>query len=169
MQLETQLSHAQKMESVGQLAAGIAHEINTHIQYVGDNTRFLKTSFDDMLNLVSRFQELLDTTESLVTDTICTTRFARCSRRSIYHFCKRKFPPRSRNARRCRERGQDCSSMKDFSHPGTEEKQQINLNQAVESTLLVSKNVWKYHCELVTNFDPSLPLVPCLQAISTRR
>ncbi len=68
LQLETQLSHAQKMESVGQLAAGIAHEINTPIQYVGDNTRFLKTSFGDLLSLMERYQALLDATDSLVSD-----------------------------------------------------------------------------------------------------
>ena len=52
-QLETQLAHAQKMESVGQLAAGIAHEINTPIQYVGDNTRFLHDAFGDLSELLS--------------------------------------------------------------------------------------------------------------------
>ena len=63
-QLETQLAHAQKMESVGQLAAGIAHEINTPIQYVGDNTRFLKSSFEGIEQILKQFDQLLERCES---------------------------------------------------------------------------------------------------------
>ena len=54
--LEIQLSHAQKLESIGQLAAGIAHEINTPTQYVGDNIRFLQESFTDLSDLLDAYQ-----------------------------------------------------------------------------------------------------------------
>ena len=52
--------------------------------------------------------------------------------------------------------------MKEFSHPGTEQKSAVNLNDAIESTVTVARNEWKYVADLETDFDPNLPLVPCL-------
>ena len=57
--LESQLAHAQKMESVGQLAAGMAHELNTPLQFVGDNINFLKSSFEDIDTLLNAVDLLL--------------------------------------------------------------------------------------------------------------
>ncbi len=163
LQLETQLSHAQKMESVGQLAAGIAHEINTPIQYVGDNTRFLKNSFDDMLHLLDKFQQLLDTTESLTADAQLHNEIRHLQESIDIKFLQEEIPAAiAQTLEGAESVAKIVRAMKDFSHPGSEEKQQINLNQAVESTLVVSRNVWKYCCDLVTEFDQSLPLVPCL-------
>jgi len=54
------------------------------------------------------------------------------------------------------------SAMKEFSHPGTKEKIPLDLNHAIESTITVARNEWKYVAELETEFDPSLPMVPCL-------
>lgn len=53
-------------------------------------------------------------------------------------------------------------AMKDFSHPGGQQKQAVDLNRAIENTLTVSRNEWKYVADLVTDLDPSLPPVACL-------
>ncbi len=162
-QLETQLHHAQKMESVGQLAAGIAHEINTPIQYVGDNTRFLKTSFDDMLHLVERFQALIDELPADSPSAAIVEEIRALEDAIDFKFLQEEVPAAiSQTLEGAESVAKIVRAMKDFSHPGTEEKQQINLNQAVESTLIVSKNVWKYCCNLETDFEADLPLVPCL-------
>ena len=52
--------------------------------------------------------------------------------------------------------------MKEFSHPGKNEKTSIDLNKAIESTTTVARNEWKYVADMVTRFDPELPFVPCL-------
>jgi signal transduction histidine kinase len=52
--------------------------------------------------------------------------------------------------------------MKDFSHPGAEQKIPLDLNRAIESTITVARNEWKYVAEVALALDPSLPLVPCV-------
>ena len=54
------------------------------------------------------------------------------------------------------------SAMKNFSHPGSQEKQAVDLNRAIETALTISRNEWKYIAEVRTQLDPNLPLVPCL-------
>jgi len=53
-------------------------------------------------------------------------------------------------------------AMKEFAHPGVEEKTFIDVNKAIENTIIVARNEWKYVAEMITDFDSSLPLVPCL-------
>jgi signal transduction histidine kinase len=53
-------------------------------------------------------------------------------------------------------------AMKDFSHPGASGKEAIDLSKAIESTVTVARNEWKYVADMVTDFDPALPPVPCL-------
>ncbi len=116
-----------------------------------------------MLALVDRYQALLEATQSLVPDPSLHEEIRRLQEVIDLPFLQQEIPAAiSQTLEGAESVAKIVRAMKDFSHPGAEEKQQINLNQAVESTLLVSKNVWKYHCELVTRFDPTLPLVPCL-------
>jgi len=55
---QLQLLHSEKLASIGQLAAGIAHEINTPIQYIGDNVMFYQESFNDIDNHLSQCDQL---------------------------------------------------------------------------------------------------------------
>ena len=153
--LEGQLAHAQKLESIGQLAAGIAHEINTPIQYVGDNTRFLQESLADLKPMLEACRR-----SELNLDEIIQT-----AEKADLDYLLAEIPQAITQALEGIERvSHIVRAMKDFSHPGTANKVMANLNQALDSTITVARNEWKYVADLQTDYDPNLPLVPCLPA-----
>ncbi len=162
-QLETQLAHAQKMESVGQLAAGIAHEINTPIQYVGDNTRFLKTSFDSIERLLQSLDELLVKCEQFDSLRPTVLTFQELVKEIDLEFLREEIPLAIEQTLEGAESvSRIVRAMKEFSHPGSEERMSINLNHALENTLTVCKNEWKYCADVKMDFQEFLPPVNCL-------
>jgi len=162
MILEMQLSQAQKLESIGQLAAGIAHEINTPIQYVGDNTRFLRDAFNDLALLLGEYKGLLESGRSGTVAPDLLDRVESVNRQIDLDYLVEEVPIAINQSLDGLERvAKIVRAMKDFSHPGAVEKQAVDLNKAIESTITVARNEWKYVAEMVTDLDPSLPLVPC--------
>jgi signal transduction histidine kinase len=161
--MEIQLRHAQKLESVGQLAAGIAHEINTPTQYIGDNIRFLQQSFARILPLLRQQERLLaavrenTATPELIADLELGLR--QCDLSFLVTEIPRAI---EQSLEGVNSVTRIVRSMRDFSHPGSGEKVPVDLNQTVESTLVVAANEWKYVANMVKDFQSDLPLVPCL-------
>ena len=165
-QLLEQLNQAQRMESVGQLAAGIAHEINTPTQFIGDNTRFLQESFEDLKRILTHYETLIEKTgqESVPQDLM--TRLTEAIEEADLEYLMDEVPKAIEQSLDGIDRVSTIvKSMKEFSHPGGEEMQSIDLNQAIQSTITVSRNEWKYVAEMVTDFDPELPHVHCLPGL----
>ncbi len=143
MELETQLVHAQKMEAVGQLASGIAHEINSPSQFANDNILFLKDAVEGFIARIDQTEQAPDEKELL--------------------FLKENAPPAVEQAKEGIGRITTIvKSMKNFAYrDATSEKKPNELNQAIRSTSVVATNEWKYHAEMQLNLDESLPMVPC--------
>jgi two-component system NtrC family sensor kinase len=160
--MEAQLRQAQKLESVGRLAAGIAHEINTPVQYIGDNLRFLAESFTALNRLLAEQQKLSAAALAARFSPELTANVEAAARDSDLAFLGGEIPKAFQQSLEGVNRvAAIVNAMKEFSHPGVAEKVPVDLNKAIQTTITVARNEWKYVAEVATNFDTSLPLVPC--------
>lgn len=161
--LEMQQSQARKLEAIGQLAAGIAHEINTPIQYVGDNTRFLQGAFDDLFGLLRLYDDWLSVFGGGEDDPEVRDRITEEIRRIDLPYLEEEVPLAVAQTLEGVERVRRIVlSMKEFSHPGANSKTPVDINRALENTITVARNEWKYVADLETDLDPGLPPVPCI-------
>jgi two-component system NtrC family sensor kinase len=161
--LREQLLQAQKLESVGQLAAGIAHEINTPTQYIGDNVRFLKKTFGNLTGLLSIYGRLWKETLSDSVSPPVKQEIGAALQKIDARFLLDEIPKAIEDTLDGVKRVSTLvSAMKEFSHPGTREKTPLDLNRAIQSTITVAQNEWKYVAEMETHFESTLPPVFCL-------
>jgi PAS domain S-box-containing protein len=158
--LELDLRHAQKLESVGRLAAGIAHEINTPIQFVGDSAEFLRAGFTDLLALCDRYRQAVDGLGALVAAEERQA-LARAAEAADYDYLRREAPKAfDATLDGVARVAKIVQAMKSFAHPDQPGKAPADLNDAIRSTLAVGAHELKYVAEVVTDFAP-LPPVPC--------
>jgi len=158
--LEIELRHAQKLESVGRLAAGIAHELNTPIQFVGDNLAFLQSAFLDLVALCGVYEEVLAPLRSgLSADHAQRLEDAEAQADMEY------VRTHSGSAFGATQHGVGrvsaiVKAMRSFAHPDGGQKTLADLNEAVRNTLVVGANELKYVAEVETSFG-DLPLIAC--------
>jgi PAS domain S-box-containing protein len=160
---EAELIQARKLESIGQLAAGIAHEINTPTQFVGDNVRFLLDAFQEVLPILQTLikGDGAGSSESAEAGLDLHRGAPAAMAESVAYYAD-EIPRAIHQTLEGIERiTKIVRAMKEFSHPGHAEQTAIDINHAIESTLTVARNYWKYIADARTDFDPELPPVLC--------
>ena len=161
--VEHELNLAQKLESVGRLAAGVAHEINTPVQYVSDNNRFLEEAFADLLALQQIQANLLEDARIGKIDPDLIVRIDDEIENLDLAFLMGEIPKAISQAIEGTTRiAKIVGAMKQFSHPGSDTKKMTSINESLEATLTVSSNEWKYIATIEKDFDRNLPSVYCL-------
>jgi len=161
--LEKQLNQANKLESIGQLAAGIAHEINTPTQYVTDNTTFLANAFTTCVDIVQLCQVISNkSVETINQEDLRKIQILLAD--SDIEFILEEIPTAITQSLEGLHRiSTIVKAMKSFSHPSKGEMQLTNISEAIETTITVARNEWRYIAELVTQFDEELPQIMCIR------
>jgi signal transduction histidine kinase/HAMP domain-containing protein len=159
--LESDLQQAQKLESVGRLASGVAHEINTPVQFITDNVHFLRDSTADLTSLIEALrasnQSVLDGTPSLE----AAGAAVEIEKDIDLAYLLDDMPKAHQGCIEGLKRvATIVRSMKEFAHPDSTEMTDIDLNRAIESTLVIASNEYKYVAEMETRFGV-IPHVLC--------
>lgn len=158
---QAQLLQANKLESVGQLAAGIAHEINTPTQFIGSNIDFLGDSFGGIKRLLHELSRQLGDGDGQaeINQSILSELLAEID----WEYLEEEIPTAIKQSKEGIKRiSTIVQAMKEFSHPSSKEKVKNDLNKLIETTVVVTSNEWKYVADVQTDLESSLPLVSCL-------
>jgi signal transduction histidine kinase len=157
---EVEAQHLQKLEALGRLSAGLAHEINTPIQFVGDNARFLAESYEAMLKLVLTYRRILDTSSGAISWYQRQELVQEAEAEADVDYLAEEVPTAVRQSLEGVERVASLvRAMKTFSHPGTSGQAPADLNEALRATMTVARNQIRYIADAVLDLGDVPPVV----------
>ncbi len=160
-ELERELRIAQKLEAVGQLSAGIAHEINTPIQFVSDTNRFLDNAFADLQVVLDAYAELLAAEQQGAVTPELIRRVEEAEEIADIEYLRARIPDAFvRSFDGIQRVAKIVSAMRAFAHPPVPERSLVDINDAVQNTLIVATNEYRYVADVATELG-DVPLVEC--------
>ncbi len=151
--IEVELRHAQKLESVGRLAAGVAHEINTPVQFVSDSLHFVRDAMKDLTGVIETLQVVNSAVLEGAPSQGAAEKAAEMIRSADLPYLFENVPPALDRAMEGLDRvAVIVRSMKEFAHPDQKEMTEVDLNRAIESTLTIARSEYKFVADLETDF-----------------
>ena len=143
---EARMASSDRLESIGRLAAGVAHEINTPIQYLNDSVTFIRDGVGELLAYVDELHKLTD---------------ARPATSDDVDYMREELPPAlTRVVEGLSRITEIVRSMKVFSHADQNEMSDVDLNCSIASTLVVARSEYRDVADVQTDFG-QIPRVIC--------
>ncbi|MCK5149138.1 PAS domain S-box protein, partial [bacterium] len=161
---QAQLIQSEKLAGVGQLAAGIAHEINTPVQYIGSHVHFLGEAFQDIGKVIQKAREI----GSALSGDKKYARFRGELEKEIQEaemdYLEEAIPESIVQSKEGIKRISDIvQAMKEFAHPGEKEKVPFDINEIIRNTTNIARHEWKYVAEIELDLQEDLMFIPCLR------
>jgi|GEM_PF-2728759 len=162
--LRHELQHSQKMQAIGTLAAGIAHEINSPLQFTNDNVDFISNSVDEIMKLVNTYNRLLMTCHTDEDKENAKIQIAELVKNINFDFISHEMPEALSQTKDGISRIRKIvNAMKNYSNFNNEEKKPANINVTLENAELITRNEWKYHAEVENKFASDIQYLNCYE------
>jgi PAS domain S-box-containing protein len=162
--MERALADAKKLESLGQLSAGVAHEINTPMQCVMLNISFIRDSYERLASVVDLLSECLR-----FADPATSRQISKAMAEKRFDFCREQIPKAIEETNEASQRVVEVvAAMKYLAHPNRDQRHPLDINLLLRNAVTISRNAWKASAHIEFDFESNLPQVPGLQGALTQ-